>query len=94
MVKIRRFGVISVGKMLCILYAIFGLIEGAVFSLVSIVASSAMKGMGMFGILFGIGAIIFMPIAFGIMGFIFGIVIALVYNVVARLVGGIEVDAE
>ena len=37
---------------------------------------------------------IFMPVLYGVMGFIFGVLMAVVYNLVARWIGGIEVEVE
>jgi hypothetical protein len=37
---------------------------------------------------------IFMPIFYAVFGFIFGIISAAIYNLVARWVGGIEVEVE
>ena len=37
---------------------------------------------------------LFFPIFYGMMGFIFGVITAAIYNVVAHWVGGIEVEVE
>ncbi len=42
--------------------------------------------------MFGFG--IFMPIIYGVMGFVGGIVAAALYNLFARWIGGIEVEVE
>lgn len=97
MMMIRSIGILSSGKVMGALYAIMGLIVGALFSLVSLVgfaasvASSGDTG-AIFSMLFGLGAIILMPLFYGIMGFIGGIIMALIYNVVASMVGGIEIE--
>jgi len=44
------------------------------------------------GIMFGMG--IFMPVIYGVMGFVIGVVGAAVYNLIARWIGGIEVEVE
>jgi uncharacterized membrane protein len=44
------------------------------------------------GLMFGMG--IFMPIIYGVMGFVFGALGAVVYNLIARWIGGIEVEVE
>lgn len=46
------------------------------------------------GLLFGVGSVIFLPIFYGVLGFVFGLLTALLYNLVARFVGGIEVEVE
>lgn len=95
MQKIKRIGVLSVGKMFLIVYALFGLIAGAIFTLVAItgLSMSGESGAGA-GILFGIGAIIILPIIYGVVGFISGIIFGAIYNIAARYVGGIEMEVE
>ncbi len=95
MVKIKRIGVLSSGKIFGILYALMGLIFGAIMTLISFVGfTSSSAGLGIFGALFGLGAMIFLPIFYGGMGFIFGLIIALLYNLVSSWVGGLEVETE
>ena len=40
----------------------------------------------------GVAAIVIAPLLYGFMGFLGAIIMALIYNVVSRIVGGIEVD--
>jgi hypothetical protein len=42
----------------------------------------------------GIMAVVVMPIMYGIIGFIGGIIMAAIYNLVAGVVGGLEFDFE
>ena len=42
--------------------------------------------------MFGFG--IFMPVFYGVFGFIFGVISAAMYNLIARWIGGIEVEVE
>jgi hypothetical protein len=42
--------------------------------------------------MFGFG--VFIPIIYGVMGFVFGIITAAIYNVIAGWIGGIEVEVE
>ncbi|MBN2423256.1 hypothetical protein JXB41_08595 [Candidatus Woesearchaeota archaeon] len=94
MKKIKKIGVLSAGKVLGILYAILGIFIGLVYSGIAIVFSAFSKSLypGIFSFIFGIGAIITMPIIYGIMGFIGGILTALLYNLIAKWIGGIEVE--
>jgi hypothetical protein len=96
---LRSVGVLSCGKVLGITYAIFGLIFGAFFALFAM-AGAAMPqppqadGPNPFAVVAGLGvaAVIVVPIMYGIMGFIGGIIAALVYNLVASVVGGLELE--
>lgn len=94
---LRRIGAFSCTKVSCILYLIIGLIIGAMFSILSVAVSSLggeSEFSGALGLLFGVGAIIFFPIVYAIVGFIGGLIGAAVYNLVAGMVGGIEFDFE
>lgn len=97
--EIKRIGVLSVGKVFGVLYALFGLIFGAIFALFSLLgaATGAANSQGseaLVGLVFGLGSVIFLPLFYGVLGFIFGLISALLYNGVARLIGGIEIEVE
>jgi hypothetical protein len=96
MIKIKKIGVLSLGKVFGILYALMGLIMGAVITLVSLftaVAFSKYTAAGLGGMFFGIGSVIILPIFYGIMGCIAGVITAFLYNLIASWVGGVEVEA-
>lgn len=96
MIKIKRIGVLSLGKVFGILYALMGLIIGAIITLVSLfaaVAFSRYTTAGIGGMFFGIGSVIILPILYGIMGCIAGMITAFLYNLIASWVGGVEVEA-
>ena len=95
MVRITKIGVLSLGKIFGILYAFFGLIIGALITLVFVV-SGAMVGEteGVMAFLFGAAAVITLPLFYGIMGFISGILMAIPYNLIAAWIGGLEVEVE
>ena len=97
MQMVKRVGVLSFGKILGISYAVMGLFIGGIFALLSLVgAGMTAAGTGeadaMWGAMFGVGAVIFLPLFYGVLGFIFGLLGALLYNLLAGLVGGIEVE--
>ncbi len=46
------------------------------------------------GLVFGAGAIIFLPVLYGVIGFLFSLIGAALYNVVAGMVGGVEVELQ
>ena len=93
--EIKRVGPLSIGKILGAIYATIGLIFGAIFSCVSLVgaaAAAAATDVPIFGFIFGIGAVFIMPIFYGGMGFLTGLIVAAVYNFAASRIGGIELD--
>ena len=95
---IRRVGVASAAKIIGAIYAVIGLIIGlcvAAFSLLGAgIAAQAGNGdvPSFIGPLFGVGAIIFAPIFYGILGVIGGALTAAVYNLVAGMTGGLDIE--
>jgi hypothetical protein len=47
-----------------------------------------------FDTVFGVGALVFMPIGYGVVGFVFNLILAALYNAVARIVEGIEIQTD
>ena len=96
MVFIKRIQPISLAKVLGILYALMGLIVGAFVSLFAFIIGSSLspKGGALFGALFGIGSIMVLPVFYGVLGFVSGVAMAGLYNIVAQWVGGIEVETQ
>lgn len=97
-VVIARMDVMSLAKIYGLSMAVMGFIFGLFFGLLMAGAGSAASeaGAAEAGILAGVGmfAIIVFPLMYGFLGFIAGIVGALVYNVLAKWVGGIAVEVE
>ena len=93
---VKRIGPLSVGKVAGTLYAVIGLLIGAVFSMIGMAGgmmADSPGGAG-FAALFGVGAIVIFPILYGALGFVFTLIAAVLYNVVAGLVGGVELDLQ
>ena len=96
---IKRIGALSLAKIAAVLYAGIGLLIGAVFALVGMAGfASQMGGAGSAlpfgGMLFGVGAIVILPICYGVMGFIFTLIGATIFNAAARLTGGVEIEVQ
>ena len=86
-----------------VLYACMGLIFLPFFALAGVAGAFAQQTQHaqtagatpaalVAAMMFGFG--IFMPVFYGIFGFIFGIISAAIYNLIARWIGGIEVEVE
>ena len=96
---IKRVGALSVAKIAAVVYAGIGLLIGAVFALIGMtglatgLAADNSSG-PMVGAMFGIGAIVFMPILYGIMGFIGTLIGATVFNLAAKMTGGLEIEVQ
>ena len=96
---LKSIGVMSAAKVVGVLYAVMGLLMGvmfgALFSLIPAMASPDGGGVpGWMAPMFGFGAIVFMPIVYGIMGFVGGAIAALIYNALAGVIGGLELRLE
>jgi len=100
--QLRTIGAVSCAKVAAVLYGVVGLIIGAVISLASLLGVFAQNfgavpdqpGSALFGVLFSVGAIVLLPVIYACMGAIGGLIMAGVYNLVARTVGGIELEIE
>ena len=95
---IKRVGPFSCAKIAGTLYAIMGLVFGCIVSLIALVggfasASETSRVAGL-GAMVGVGAIIILPIFYGGLGFIASLIGAWIYNVLAGIVGGIELDVQ
>jgi hypothetical protein len=98
MKRIRKFEPLSVMRISAICYGALGLVEGAIFSVVFLLAPVAATGQQQMsrwiGLLFGGLSIVVFPLAAALMGAIMGGLGAVVYNVSARYVGGIAVEVD
>ena len=99
MAVVRRVGPGSAFKIGLVLYGVLGLFLGIIFAFISMVggalssmASAEDSPFGVFKFAFGIGAIVFFPLFYGIIGGVFAALGAAIYNLVAGRVGGLEVD--
>lgn len=84
MAQIRRFGVGQTAKVVGALYALMGLVFAPIVLIVSMISPNK-SGLGA-------GFAFALPIIYGVLGFIFTAVGCAIYNFVAGLVGGIEVE--
>lgn len=94
MKQIKRFEPLSVMKIAAICYALLGLMEGLLFSVMFFVPGLLGDGPQGLRMLLGGLCIVVFPILFAALGAAFGGLGAVVYNVSARYVGGIKVEVE
>ena len=101
MAIIRRVGPGSAFKVGLVLYALMGLVMGIFMAGLSMLLG--LMGLGSPGVpdvpgahiarlFMGAGAIIFLPVMYGVFGGVFAAIGAFVYNLVAGWVGGLEID--
>lgn len=91
---IKRVAVLKLAIFQSALMAAFGLIVALCFMLFG----AALSGLGGhaagFAGVMGIAALIFLPIMYAVIGFIAGAIGGAMYNLVAGIVGGIEIEVE
>jgi hypothetical protein len=77
-----------IGFIVGIFYAI---VFGAIFANIPSTTTTAPFNLGWLGIIFGVGAIIIMPVISFVGGLISGAITALLYNFLAPRIGGVKV---
>lgn len=82
--QVVRISVLQSSKIVTALYVIFGLLYSLIGIFVLIFGGQNLRTMGIF--------YIFMPIVMAILGFIFFIIFAALYNFLVKYLGGIEVQ--
>lgn len=92
MQKIKSVGVLSVGKIMGILYAALGLLVVPFFLLISALGALSGERPAGFGLASAIVFTFFIPIMYGVIGFVGGVITAFLYNLVAERFGGIEIE--
>ncbi len=84
--RVRRFSVAQTAKVVGLLYAVMALIFMPFFVIALLVAPQQSP--------FGVGLALALPIVYGVVGFIFTAIGCALYNWVAGMVGGIEVELD
>lgn len=88
--RIRRIAPLQAAKIAAVLYAVIGLIFFPFFLLISRLSpTGAAPWAGM-----GLGLAIVLPLLYAAFGFVGTLIAASIYNFVAGMVGGIEVEVE
>jgi hypothetical protein len=91
---VKSVGVLSVAKILGMIYGCLGLIFAPFFLLVGVMGSAMGQANSPLAGVFGVGFAILMPVLYGAMGFVSGAIGALLYNLFARWVGGFELELQ
>jgi membrane protein implicated in regulation of membrane protease activity len=86
MVVLKKIGVMSYAAICTIVMAILGIILDIGYA---IMPGSPLSGLGIFAVVF---TIVLTPIMYAAIGFVGGAISALLYNLVARWVGGVKLE--
>ncbi len=81
-----RINPLQLGKILGVTYALISLLLIPIFLFMAVANP---RGAGI-----GIAVAIFLPVFYGVAGLIGGVIFGWIYNICAKLVGGIEVEVE
>jgi len=93
--EITAYEPLSAAKITGITYIVLGLIMGAFYAVLGMnMPQDVADSMPIMGLMFGWSALFWMPLFYGIMGFLIGFVGALFYNWLAARVGGIVMTLE
>jgi hypothetical protein len=91
---VKSVGVLSVAKIMGLIYACMGLIFAPLFLLIGLMGSALGQQKSPLAGIFGVGFAVLMPFLYGVMGFVMGLIGALLYNLFAGWVGGFELELE
>jgi hypothetical protein len=91
---VKSFGVMSVAKIMGVMYACMGLLLAPFFLLVGLLGSMGGQQNSPFAGIVGVVVAILLPFFYGAIGFIGGAIGALLYNLFSKWVGGFEVEVE
>lgn len=100
--RIRKIGVLSVAKLQAVMALVISLLISIPYGLIIMIFGAAALGTGESGgmlagggaILVGILIMIGLPVLYTVIGFIVGAIGALLYNLFAGIIGGIEIEVE
>ena len=93
MAKVKRLRVLFVSRLQAILMSLIGLVTGMLYAFGG-ATYELLTGTLNAGTALAFLALIGMPLLFGVFGFVAGAMGALLYNLAAKWVGGIELDLE
>ena len=93
---VKSVGVASVAKIYGAISAGIGLVIGVCFALAAMAGAGLAENseMSFLGPMLGVGAVVALPIFNGVMGLIGGAIGAVLYNLFAGMVGGVQVELE
>jgi hypothetical protein len=91
---VTRVSPISVAKISGVLYALLGLIFGAIISALAMAGAMTPDSgeAGAIGMIFGAAAIVILPLFYGCLGFVMTLLMAALFNLAAGWTGGVEID--
>jgi len=90
--EIKKIGVLSLAKIIGLIYSVVGLIVWLFMGCFFLFGIMAQPTETPAAAIMMLGFVCFIPIFYGVMGFVGGAIIASVYNLLAGRIGGIEIE--
>ena len=92
---IKKVEVTSVAVFMALIYAVIGFLVGFFFFLFGGIFAAAMEEAGGVGMgAFGAAGMIIFPFFYAFIGFVFGAIAAILFNLFAKMVGGLAIWVE
>ncbi len=88
--SLKKLDLISTATIFAAIYAAIGVIVGAMVAVLSILTGDTAPSM----LFAGVGSIVVLPVVYGAIGFVGGLILAGVFNVVAGMTGGPRFSVE
>ncbi len=88
---LKKVSLLSVANVLGMMGVVWGLVIAILAIALGGLITSVLPGAGA-AVGVGIISIIVFPLTYGIVGFVAGVICALLYNIVAKRIGGIKID--
>ena len=92
--RLKRIGVLSAGMFMGAMGAVGGLFVGVMMALVMLLGAADSGNDFAVGLGAGFVMLLVAPLTYGGIGFVAGVMNAIVYNLLAGVVGGIQMDFE
>ena len=90
---VTRIGPMSLARISGVIYAIIGFIVGCFIAVFSVVGQGPAEGLEGIGVMaLGAAAVFMLPLFYGFFGFVSSLIVAGVYNTLAGIIGGVEIE--
>jgi len=89
--ELKKINVMSFAKIQGLIGVAIGLIAGVIYALIALIAPFS-TDIDISVLRITASLIILFPLIYGVLGFIGGALIAWIYNVIAKRIGGIEIE--
>ena len=92
MAKLKKIRIFSLAKLQSILFSYVGLLCGILYSFGGFIYDLAITGSLNLGTALAFFALIGMPLLFASLGFVAGLILAVLYNLFSGWFGGVDID--